>query len=47
VLSGAWPSFEAFGVRSVPATYLVDPEGGIVASGLGGIESELAARLGG
>ena len=47
VLVGAWPTFDAFGVRSVPATYLVDPSGEVVATGLGDIEDELAGRLGG
>ncbi len=45
LLVGSWADFESYGVRSVPAVYLVDPSGEVVETGLDDCLEELAARL--
>ena len=47
ILAEASETQKAFGVRALPATYLIDPEGMVVSQDLEAIEELVAQKLGG
>lgn len=46
ILASSAGDMSAYGIRSIPTTYLVDPSGQIVETGLDAIEARLEAELG-
>ncbi len=45
LLADATETFEAYGIRKIPEVFLKDPEGRIVAQGIGFVDEYLSANL--